>query len=56
MTGLLAATLALVWSWDDVSGLPALPAICLGFVLPNADLLWRDARSAWGSRTRSEPE
>jgi hypothetical protein len=56
MTGLLAATLALVWSWDNVSGLPALPAICLGFVLPNADLLWRDARSAWASRTRSEAE
>ena len=49
MTGLLAATLALVWSWDDVSGLPALPAICLGFVLPNADLLWRDGRAAWAS-------
>jgi hypothetical protein len=44
MTGFLAATLALVWTWD-VSGLPALPAICVGFLLPNADLLWRDARS-----------
>ncbi len=55
MTGLLAATLALVWSWDEVSGLPALPAICLGFVLPNADLLWRDGRAAWAS-ARGHPD
>jgi hypothetical protein len=46
----LAGTLALVWWWDDVAGLPALPAVCLGFLLPNADLLWRDARR---SRSRS---
>jgi len=46
MTGLLAATLVLVWAWDGVSGLPALPAICLGFLLPNADLLWRGVASA----------
>ena len=45
MTACLAATLALVWTWD-VSGLPALPAVCLGFLVPNADLLWRDVRSA----------
>ena len=45
MTACLAATLALVWAWD-VSGLPALPAVCLGFLVPNADLLWRDVRSA----------
>jgi hypothetical protein len=50
MTALLAFTLALVWSWDDVSGLPALPAVCLGFLLPNAELLWRDARAAWTAR------
>ena len=42
MTGLLAATLVLVWAWRDVSGLPALPAIALGFLAPNADLVWRD--------------
>jgi hypothetical protein len=51
MTACLAATLALVWSWDSVAGLPALPAVCLGFVLPNADLLWRDVRGAWRSRS-----
>ena len=44
MTGLLAATLVLVWAWRDVSGLPALPAIALGFLAPNADLVWRDVR------------
>jgi len=44
MTGFLAGTLMLVWSWDGIAGLPALPAVCLGFLLPNADLLWRNAR------------
>ena len=29
----------------DLSGLPALPAITLGFLAPNADLLWRELRS-----------
>ena len=46
MSACLAGTLVLVWSWDGVAGLPALPAICLGFLLPNGDLLWRDARRA----------
>ena len=50
MTACLGATLALVWYWDDVAGLPALPAVCLGFLLPNADLLWRDVR-----RVRARP-
>jgi hypothetical protein len=44
MTGCLAATLVLVWSWESVAGLPALPAVCLGFLVPNADLLWREVR------------
>jgi hypothetical protein len=52
MTALLAVTLALVWTWDDVSGLPALPAVCLGFLLPNVDLLGRDVRAAWDARAR----
>ena len=46
MTCLLAATLVLVWTWEDVGGLPALPAVCLGFLIPNLDLLWRDLRRA----------
>ena len=43
MTALLGATLVLT-ATTDVSGLPALPAICIGFLLPNADLLWRALR------------
>jgi hypothetical protein len=50
MTGFLALTLVAVWTWDHLSGLPALPAVCLGFLVPNADLLWADARSAWHQR------
>jgi hypothetical protein len=40
MTGLLSLTLVLTVAFD-VAGLPALPAVCLGFLLPNVDLLWR---------------
>jgi hypothetical protein len=50
MTACLSATVVLVWSWDGIAGLPALPAVCLGFLVPNADLLWRDVRKA---RSRS---
>jgi len=32
-------------TWWDVSGLPALPGIALGFLIPNADLLWRRMRT-----------
>ena len=46
MTSFLAATLVLAWSWDGIAGLPALPAVCLGFLLPNADLLWANVREA----------
>jgi hypothetical protein len=30
--------------WFDLGGLPALPALALGFLVPNADLLWRRLR------------
>ncbi len=50
MTGFLSSTLVLVW-WTDGSGLPALPAVCLGFIVPNADLLWRNVREAWAARS-----
>jgi hypothetical protein len=50
MTALLGATLVLVSTWDDITGLPALPAVCLGFLLPNADLLWSNVRQTWRSR------
>ena len=53
MSACLAATLVLVWSWDGIAGLPALPAICLGFLVPNADLLWRDVRRARAGSTEA---
>jgi hypothetical protein len=31
-------------TWWNVGGLPALPLLSLGFLLPNADLLWRAVR------------
>jgi hypothetical protein len=43
MTAALGGTVALV-TWWNVGGLPALPAISLGFLLPNADLLWQKLR------------
>lgn len=42
-------TLALA-VWGDVDGLPALPLLCLGFLAPNADLLWR----RWRERGSAE--
>jgi hypothetical protein len=56
MTACLAVTLALVWWWDEVAGLPALPAVCLGFLAPNADLLWRDVRRARQASPLQPPE
>ena len=46
MTACLSATVVLVWTWEGIAGLPALPAVCLGFLVPNADLLWRDVKRA----------
>jgi hypothetical protein len=40
MTALLSLTLVLTVVFD-VAGLPALPAVCIGFLLANADLIWR---------------
>ena len=40
MTLSFGATMALA-VYFDVSGLPALPLLSLGFLAPNADLLWR---------------
>jgi hypothetical protein len=40
MTTALGLTLALTTVWKT-NGLPALPAISLGFLLVNADLIWR---------------
>jgi hypothetical protein len=51
MTVGLGATFALTTVWSR-SGLPALPAIALGFLLPNADIIWRRMSSAgaWNLR------
>jgi hypothetical protein len=38
--------------WWDLDGLPALPALSLGFLLPNADLLWRAMRAGRGEVAR----
>jgi hypothetical protein len=40
MTGALALTLVLTYAFD-LGGLPALPAIAIGFLLPNASILVR---------------
>ena len=41
MTLSFGATMALA-VYFDVEGLPALPLLSIGFLLPNADLLWRE--------------
>lgn len=43
MTALLGLTLVLTVALD-LNGLPALPAVAIGFLLANADLLWRRLR------------
>ena len=54
MTALLAVTLVIVWEWD-VAGLPALPAVCLGFLVANGDRLWRDFQAARAARRDEAP-
>jgi hypothetical protein len=51
MTGAISATLVATYAFD-LNGLPALPAVALGFLVPNADLLWRVAR---GRRDAAPP-
>ncbi len=43
MVACLGATIAIT-VWADVAGLPALPALSIGFLVPNADLIWRQLR------------
>jgi hypothetical protein len=40
--------------WWDLNGLPALPGIALGFLVPNADLLWRRLRREPGLGDRPD--
>jgi hypothetical protein len=49
MTGFLSLTVVLVW-WLENGGLPALPAVSLGFLLPNADRVWNHATKTWRER------
>ena len=49
MLGLLCLTFVLARTTDFLA-LPALPAICVGFLLPNADLIWRALRSSRPAR------
>jgi len=43
MTLSFGATLALA-VWLDLSGLPALPLLALGFLVANGDLIWARLR------------
>ncbi len=45
LTASIGGTMALA-TYFDVGGLPALPLLSLGFLLPNADILWRAVRQA----------
>jgi hypothetical protein len=49
----LSLTIVLA-TWWDVGGLPALPGIALGFLVPNADLLWRRLRGEPGLGDRTD--
>jgi hypothetical protein len=51
LTASVGGTMALA-TFFDVGGLPALPLLSLGFLLPNADLLWRAVRKDRGARDR----
>lgn len=40
----------------ELDGLPGLPAIALGFLVPNADLLWRGVRAREAAEPRPGPD
>jgi hypothetical protein len=52
LTASIGGTMALA-TISAVGGLPALPLLSLGFLLPNADLLWRAVRRARATKSRS---
>jgi len=54
LTASFGATMALATGFD-VGGLPALPLLSLGFLLPNADLLWRAVRGRAATGPRRSP-
>jgi hypothetical protein len=51
MTLSFGTTLALAALWRDVAGLPALPLLALGFLLPNGDLIWGRLRPGADARS-----
>jgi hypothetical protein len=54
LTASLGGTMALA-TWLNVDGLPALPLLAVGFLLPNADLLWRSVRDRGARDPRRSP-
>jgi hypothetical protein len=54
LTASIGGTMALA-TWWNVDGLPALPLLSLGFLLPNADLLWRAVRDRSARDPRRSP-
>jgi hypothetical protein len=48
----LGVTIAIT-VWLNLDGLPALPAIAIGFLVPNADLIWRRLRGGPGAGDRA---
>ena len=52
MTAALSATLVATYVFD-LRGLPALPALSLGFLVPNADLVWRTSRGGGRGQRRA---
>ena len=55
MVGGLALTLVATYAFD-LNGLPGLPALALGFLVPNADLLWRGVRARSAAEPRPGPD
>lgn len=55
MTLSFGLTMALAVAFD-ATGLPALPLLSFGFLIPNADLLWRQVRRGSAARGRETPE
>lgn len=51
LTASIGLTMWLAVAWD-VAGLPALPGLAFGFLVPNADLLWREFQR-WRAARRS---
>jgi len=54
LTASIGGTIALT-TVLDVNGLPALPLLSVGFLLPNADLLWRAVRGRSARDPRRSP-